>query len=426
MAVDPTNDAPQNPRPATPPSDERAKLRSVDPTSVPGSAPLTEGEEPSHSGGLGLRLSLAVIVIFMTGYAIRDLSTNPSLWRWFESAAAPRPIEPRGELAPHEQSNIAIFDAASPSVVYVTTLAKAYRRNAFRLETLRIPEGNGSGVIWDKLGHIVTNYHVIKNVHGGTGTCEVSLKNGETWEARLVGADPANDLAVLQIEAPTDRLHPIPIGSSTDLKVGQHVYVIGNPLGLGYTFTAGMVSALNREIPAANGGVLRNLIQTDAAINPGNSGGPLLDSAGRMIGLATAIRGDAQNIGFGIPVDTINAIVPSLISRGPEPRRPGLGISLYPDVLTDQQGIGRGIVIEHVLEGTNADRAGLRGLRPLSEPAGAWGLGDVILNVDGRAVNSSKDLDAILSQKKVGDPVELEILREGRPQTIRVPLQAVD
>lgn len=228
--------------------------------------------------------------------------------RWAESNAVPRPVAQRGELFDDEKRTIDIFKRSSPSAVHITTTGRPSSRNPGQ-----IPRGTGSGFVWDREGRIVTNYHVIQ----GAASAQVTLADGSDWKAQLVGSFPDRDLAVLVIDAPRDRLHPIPIGTSHDLLVGQKVFAIGNPFGLDQTLTTGTISALNREIESPSGQTIGGVIQTDAAINPGNSGGPLLDSAGRLVGVNTAIQspsGASAGIGFAIPVDEVNRVVPQLIS----------------------------------------------------------------------------------------------------------------
>jgi S1-C subfamily serine protease len=228
--------------------------------------------------------------------------------RWTESNALPRPVAQRGELFEDEKRTIDIFKRSSPSAVHITTIGRPSGRNPGR-----IPRGTGSGFVWDQEGHIVTNYHVIQ----GAAAAQVTLADGSDWKARLVGEVPDKDLAVLAIDAPPERLHPIPIGTSHDLLVGQKVFAIGNPFGLDQTLTTGTISALGREIESPSGQAISDVIQTDAAINPGNSGGLLLDSAGRLIGVNTAIQspsGAFAGVGFAIPVDEVNRVVPQLIA----------------------------------------------------------------------------------------------------------------
>ena len=231
----------------------------------------------------------------------------------YDPDAVPRAITPRGELAQDEQATIDLFRNASPSVVYITPVALL--RDRFSLNVFEIPRGTGSGFVWDDEGHVITNFHVIE----GANTAKVTLADQTTWDARLAGTDPNKDLAILRINAPRDSLRPIEIGTSTGLQVGQKVFAIGNPFGLDQTLTTGVISALGREITVGTGRRIRGVIQTDAAINPGNSGGPLLDSAGRLIGVNTAIyspSGSSAGIGFAVPVDTVNRIVSQLLRRG--------------------------------------------------------------------------------------------------------------
>ena len=239
-----------------------------------------------------------------------------------------RPVAPRGPLLADERATIDIFERASPSVVYITTLQHV--RDFFSRNVMRVPQGTGSGFIWDELGHVVTNYHVIE----GAQEAEITLADQRTFSATLVGASPEHDLAVLHIDVDFNGPPPLPVGSSADLRVGQGVLAIGNPFGLDHTLTTGVISALNRTIDDDRGGTVDNLIQTDAAINPGNSGGPLIDTAGRLIGINTMIyspSGAYAGIGFAVPVDMINRVVPRLIAFG-RYVRPTLGISANDDV----------------------------------------------------------------------------------------------
>ena len=239
----------------------------------------------------------------------------------------PREVTPRGDLSEIEKTNIDIYKKAKPSVVHITSIA--LERDEWSLNVQEVPEGTGSGFIWDDGGHIVTNYHVIKDAQAAS----VMLADHTPWRASLVGAAPDKDLAVLHIDAPKSQLVPITIGSSEDLQVGQMAYAIGNPFGLDLTFTTGVISALGREIQSVTRRSIKNVIQTDAAINPGNSGGPLLDSAGRLIGVNAAIyspSGGNIGIGFAIPVDEVNRVVPVLIKKG-KLDRAGLGAQILAD-----------------------------------------------------------------------------------------------
>jgi len=345
------------------------------------------------------------------------------LWKlWAHGAspvvprAAPRPVAPRTDLSADEKATIALFRRASPSVVHITTLAVA--RDIFTLNLLQIPEGTGSGFIWDESGNIVTNFHVIQDA----SAAQVTLADHSTWKARRVGVAPDKDLAVLRIDAPASRLRPIPVGSSQDLQVGQKVLAIGNPFGLDQTLTTGVISALGREIESVTRRPIQGVIQTDAAINPGNSGGPLLDSAGRLIGVNTAIfspSGASAGIGFAIPVDTVNRVVPELIRYG-KVIRPGLGIQVAEDQLA--QGLGlSGVLVVEVVPGSVAAKAGIRPTR--RDAFGRVSLGDVIVAIGGKKIESVNDLFLILEQHKVGDAVSIALVRDKRRQEVKVTLE---
>src|SRR5207249_3560315 len=291
-----------------------------------------------------------------------------------------RTINLRGALITDERATIALFRQASPSVVYVTL---ARQRDFFSLNITEIPQGSGSGFIWDQEGHIMTNFHVIQGASGA----KVTLADHSVWDAQLVGVAQDQDLAVLYIKAPKNQLKPLAIGTSADLEVGQSVLAIGNPFGLDQTLTMGIISALGREISATTGRTIAGVIQTDAAINPGNSGGPLLDSAGRLIGVNMAIyspSGASSGIGFAVPVDTVNRIIPQIIRQG-EITRPGLGVGIG-----DPRRLGlSGVLITRVEKGSAADRAGLRGIR--EDAKGEVVLGDVIVGIDGERIETSND-----------------------------------
>lgn len=321
------------------------------------------------------------------------------------AAAAPRAVTPRGPLGEDEKANIALFKSSSPSVVHITTLE--YARDFFSLDVMQIPSGTGSGFVWDEEGRIVTNYHVIQDANAAT----ITLHDQSTWKARLVGAFPDRDLAVLKIDAPREKLRPIPIGTSRDLVVGQRVYAIGNPFGLDQTLTTGIISALNREIESVTQRKIRGVIQTDAAINPGNSGGPLLDSAGRLIGINTSIyspSGASAGIGFAIPVDEINRIAPRLIRDG-KFVRPVLGAQYAPAQALPALGLKNGVAVLDVVTGGPAERAGLKPYYRNS--FGNIVYGDVIVAIDGRPVRNTDDLFEALEARQAGDTVSLMVLR---------------
>lgn len=332
--------------------------------------------------------------------------------------AAPRPITTRGELAPDERSTINLFRQASRSVVNITAIG--VERDLFTLNLYQIPQGTGSGFVWDTNGDIITNFHVIQNADAA----QVTLADQSNWKARVVGAAPDKDLAVLRIDAPANRLQPIPIGTSKDLQVGQSVFAIGNPFGLDQTLTTGVISALNREIESVTRRPIQGVIQSDAAINPGNSGGPLLDSAGRLIGVNTAIyspSGASAGIGFAIPVDTVNRIVPELIRSG-KIVRPGLGIQIADDQIAQRLGV-TGVLVVDVARGSAAAKAGIQPTRRDAE--GRLRLGDIITGVDGKKVNSPNELYLVLEKYKVGDVVNVSMLRNGKTVQSKVTLEAV-
>jgi S1-C subfamily serine protease len=332
------------------------------------------------------------------------------------SDAGPRPVTPRGPLEPDELATIALFKKASPSVVHITSLG--VQRDLFSLNVQEVPRGTGTGIVWDDQGHIVTNFHVIQDANGA----RVTLADQSSYDATLVGAFPDRDLAVLRVAAPKAKLPPIAIGSSRDLVVGQRVLAIGNPFGLDQTLTTGIVSALNREIESFNARTIRGVIQTDAAINPGNSGGPLLDSAGRLIGVNTQIAspsGASAGIGFAIPIDEINRIVPRLIRDG-RFERPSIGISAGTTELQRALQAPPGVVLVEVRPGSPAARAGLqpyrRGARGEIVP------GDVITALNNEAVADLDDMFTLLERRQPGDVVSLTVWRAGKVRRVNVVL----
>jgi S1-C subfamily serine protease len=333
---------------------------------------------------------------------------------WARGDAAGRPIAPRGPLSADEQNNIAVFRAASPSVVNITALTT--QRDFFSLDVQQVPAGTGTGFVWDDQGHIVTNFHVIQ----GASAARVTLADQSTHRAELVGAFPDRDLAVLKIPLPKAKLPPLPLGTSKDLLVGQRVFAIGNPFGLDQTLTTGIVSALGREIESVTRRRIRGVIQTDAAINPGNSGGPLLDSAGRLIGVNTAIyspSGASSGIGFAIPVDEVNRIVPRLVRDG-RFVRPALGISSASPGLARALDVPPGVALVGVTKGGAADRSGLQPFRRGND--GRVIPGDVITAINDESVADFDDLLSALERYRPGDRVSLTVWRSGqmRRQTV--------
>lgn len=319
------------------------------------------------------------------------------------------------KLTASEVATINLFQEAAPSVCYITTTNRSY--NFWTGDYSEVPSGNGSGFIWDNRGHIVTNYHVIQN----STSAQVTLADQSTYEARVVGTAPEKDLAVLLIDAPRSALQPIPVGASGNLKVGQSVFAIGNPFGLDQTLTTGIVSALGREIKSVAGIPIRNVIQTDAAINPGNSGGPLLNSSGELIGVNTAIyspSGASAGIGFSIPVDVVNWVVPELIAYG-ELRRPTLGVELAPEYLLQRARIS-GVLVLRVNENGPAEKAGVLPTR--RDRNGRIILGDIITGINGEPINSYSDLILTLEKYKAGDRVEVNLLREDQKLQLSMTL----
>ena len=340
---------------------------------------------------------------------------------WQRPQSEPRAITTRGELTVEEKTNIEIFEETAPAVVFIT--AKRRQWFLYSRSTRDTPQGTGSGFIWDDRGHIVTNFHVLQ----GGDRFEVVLQDQSSYDAVVVGVHPPKDLAVLRIDAPKERLKPIPVGTNKDLKVGQKVLAIGNPFGLDHTLTTGVVSALDRTLDTFNNRQIEGAIQTDAAINPGNSGGPLLDSAGRLIGVNTQIfttTGAYAGIGFAIPVDAVNQVVPQLIQFG-KVIRPGLGIYLPRNNAQIMRYLRmEGVMIRALQERGSAERAGLQGIRFTRD--GNAILGDIIVAIDDEKVTSEANLANILDRYQVGDTVKVTFVRDGRNRTTNIVLQAIE
>jgi len=326
-------------------------------------------------------------------------------------------------LTDDEKNNVTIYQKASPSVVNVisTVITRDFFLNA-------IPrEGSGSGSIIDARGHVLTNNHVIRDAK----KLEVTLADGSKWPATLVGTDPDNDLAVIKIDAPADKLKPLPLGDSQKLQVGQKVLAIGNPFGLGLTLTTGIISSLGRNIRSEVGTMIEDLIQTDASINPGNSGGPLLNSEGEIIGINTAIispTGGSVGIGFAIPVNTAKRIVPQLIAKG-YVTYPWAGASvqpLFPELARVLKlKVERGAMVVEVTPGGPADKAGLRGGNRQMQAGNVQLMvgGDVITRVNQREVKDADDLIKYIREQKPGDAATLRILRDGQFKEVNITLQ---
>lgn len=376
-------------------------------TSPDPSLPQTSVKPNSVNPGLIIVLMVLVGLMAMQMLSDRGLFSEP---------IEDRTITPRGDLADDEKTTIELFDNAKDSTVLILTLAA-------RLHEIKglgwvwgenVPEGVGSGIVWDDRGHIVTNMHVIEHASAAT----IVLSDGSKWDARAVAIDPTRDLAVLKIDAPPGRLKPVPLGSSDDLKVGQNVFALGFPWGLDLTLTRGIISGRASKLTLQNGAEVKNAIQTDASINPGNSGGPMLDSAGRLIGMNTAIyasnRG-SSGVGFAIPVDTIRASVGRLLKYSPVVDE-HLGIEFWPEISrwSDPDGnshAASGIEIIYVAAEGVADKAGIRGV--YQDPSGKYHRGDLIVAVDGKDVTDAKSFVARLKALSAGDKITLDILREG-------------
>jgi 2-alkenal reductase len=354
---------------------------------------------------------LAFVLFVALLYVLYNQSSIENLFTSRPENVTPRVVEARGDLAANEKSVVELFEVSKGSVAYIFT-ESVQGQLFFR----RVAEGTGSGFIWDDAGHIVTNAHVVE----GASRIRVQLDDSEPLPARLVGIAPSYDLAVIRLVSKPENLRPIPVGTSGDLMVGQSVFAIGNPFGLSKTLTAGIVSALGRTLPVSNGREIPDVIQTDAAINPGNSGGPLLDSAGRLIGVNTAIlsqSGSSAGVGFAIPVDLVNEIVPQLIERGTLPR-PGVGIAVADESMARRLGI-RGIAVMGVEPGSPAAQAGLK---PFDLQAGV--VGDIIIAVDRKPVANVLQLSKALEAIGVGGTANLLVMRGDA--TREVAVQIVD
>ena len=315
-----------------------------------------------------------------------------------------------------EANNIEIFRAASPSVVFVTNTG-LYRTNMYSMNVQEMPRGTGTGFIWNTEGLIVTNTHVVE----GANRVLITLQDQSTWPAEVLGTAPDKDLALLKIDAPSEKLVPLPLGDSSQLEVGRKVIAIGNPFGLDTTLTVGVVSALGREIKSLTDRTIRDVIQTDASINPGNSGGPLLNSLGQLIGVNTQIispSGASAGIGFAIPVNTVKKVIPQLEQYGRE-IRPQIGIYNMQDSWAQRQGIS-GVAVVKVAPGGPAQAAGMVGMR--QNQRGELLLGDVIVEVDGMPVAGQDDMLNAFEQHQPGDTVKVVTMRGGERMEFDVVL----
>ena len=375
------------------------------------------------------RTLISALVVFALGLVVgRAMPTDRGPREPEQSGGVPPGmiVVPASTVAPlpegvsaEEKRDVEVFRRSSPSVVYITSLA--LRRAPLSFDVQQIPQGTGSGFVWDAQGHVVTNFHVIQQ----GDAFSVTLADQSEWEAKVVGAAPDKDVAVIRIKAPPEKLVPLVAGNSRGLAVGQRVLAVGNPFGLDHSLTVGVVSALGRELRSPSGRRIRDVIQTDAAINPGNSGGPLLDSSGRLVGVNTAIfspSGAFAGIGFAVPVDTVTRLVPQLINHG-RIAQAGIGITLIPDRYNAQLGVD-GVAIGDVLPDGSAARAGLQGAQVTR--ARRVVLGDRIVAVDGRPVKNEDDLRDAFEAAGVGATVALTVARDRSRRDIRVPLIAVN
>lgn len=338
----------------------------------------------------------------------------------FAAAQLPDSLPQYSEFSTNDEANnIEVFKRASPSVVNITNARLV--RSFYSLNPQQVPQGSGTGFVWDDEGHIVTNFHVVQQAD----RVLVTLQDGMTYDARVVGLDPSRDLAVFKIEAPDQELIPVVPGDSALLEVGRKVIAIGNPFGLDTTLTVGVVSALGREIDSVNRRKIQDVIQTDAAINPGNSGGPLLNSLGQLVGVNTAIyspSGGSSGIGFAIPVNTVKRVVPELIQFG-RVQTPILGITRIPqpDYYRELWGI-EGVIVLDTVEGSDPRRLGMRGIARSEQ--GRILLGDVIVEVDGSVVRNENDLSEIIERKRPGETVSVTTRRDNDLLRYEIELSA--
>jgi S1-C subfamily serine protease len=349
------------------------------------------------------RYLLAAAVVAAVLLALTATSIRYAPW----TGSAARSVEQRGPLSDAERANIEIFERVSPSVVQV-----AARSAANPLTEEEGGAASGTGFVWDNDGHVVTNNHVVQNANA----VAVRFASGEVAQAEIVGVAPNYDVAVLRVRNARQLPPPIALGSSTELKVGQSAFAIGNPFGLDQSMTSGIISALKRRLPTSSGREIANVIQTDTAINPGNSGGPLLDSAGRLIGVTTAIlspSGSNAGIGFAIPADIVNRVVPELIRSGRVPT-PGIGIVAASEAVSTRLGV-EGVIVVRTAQSSPAEQAGIRGVDLASGE-----LGDVITEADGKPVRRLSDLTDEIEQVGAGHSVRIKLKRGSETRDINV------
>lgn len=375
-------------------------------------------DSPARKSSITQRWLILILIVLI------GLMTFEIVSRKLRQSTSRIPL--RTDLTQSERRTIELFHESSPSVVHIRTAEFALEADQFSMNLQKTPQGSGSGFIWDRNGHIVTNFHVIQKADEAT----VTLADNTIWKAKLVGFAPSKDLAVLKINAPRERLKPIQVGYSADLQVGQTVLAIGNPFGLDQSLTTGIISGLGREIISVTGRSIRNVIQTDASINPGNSGGPLLDSSGHLIGVNTAIYSSSHvyaGIGYAVPVDLISRFVPQLIRYGVI-QIPSLNFTGVDDFVIRKLKSNRllpqdvkGVMVQDVIPGGAAELAGIQPIRV--DQAGDVVLGDLIMQLDKMPITNANDLLDALETHKVGDEVILIVLRKNQKMKLKAKLQ---
>ncbi len=360
---------------------------------------------------------MSVLVLFiilpLNAWALFGNDNSPTLGPSIATEAA--------NLLESEKNTISIFKNSVDTVVNVSNIQIA-RRGFFDMDPTEVPAGAGTGFVWDTNGHIVTNYHVIR---GGDKFVVNFHNDPKQYEAEVVGSEPRKDIAVLKVKNIPSKFKPLKIGSSSNLSVGQKALAIGNPFGLDHTLTQGIISALERKIEGIGGVKIHGMIQTDCSINPGNSGGPLIDSKGQLIGMNTMIfsaSGSSAGVGFAVPIDTIKRIVPDLIKYG-KVNRPGLGIALLEDNYKSYFNVDKGLVIKYVDPSSPAGKLGLKGMT--RDPRGRYYLGDILLKVDGKEVNTYDDIYNLLENYKIGQEISITYLRDKKNISTQITLTQI-
>jgi len=390
-------------------------------------ADRVEGWGMGEMGGgkMGSRRSFGKGILSSSLYGVGGaLLSQASSYFGPNTVGMTRPAKSAQMLLSNEQSTIKVFQQSTAGVVFIDTFVQNNRMGMLTMDPIEIPAGTGSGFVWDKQGHIVTNFHVIRSAETARVTLTDSMNGGmKTFKAGLVGYDPDKDIAVLKVDAPSEMLKPLAIGTSSDLLVGQGAIAIGNPFGLDHTLTVGVISGLGRQVVSPSGRPIFNVIQTDASINPGNSGGPLLNSAGQTIGINTAIyspSGASSGVGFAIPIDTVKTIVSTLIENG-QVVRPQLGVSLFETKALKALGLDiPGVAVIEVAPDSPAAKAGIVGMSRLSN--GDLQVGDIIISFDGSPIKDESDVYRLLDKYSPGDTITVGLLRAGH-EKIEVQIQ---